>query len=52
MDNLIQYDESEYLNSPVSDMTLQFIEDMYGPEVKDRLLYRVMENVECNRDVV
>lgn len=41
---MIEFDESEYSLSPVTDITLQFIEEIYGPEVKDKLLYRVMNN--------
>lgn len=52
MKNFIEYDESEYFDSPVTDFTLQFIEDMYGPEVKDMLLYKVVEHVEHTRDAV
>ena len=34
----IEFDESEYLYSDVTELTLQFIADMYGPEVRDKLL--------------
>jgi hypothetical protein len=46
---MIKFDESEHLHSDLSDLTLQFIADMYGPEVRDRLLYKVVEHVEPNR---
>lgn len=35
---MIEFDESEYLYTDVTDITLQFIFDMYGPEVRDKLL--------------
>lgn len=35
---MIEYDESEFLYTDVTDVTLQFIFDMYGPEVRDMLL--------------
>lgn len=35
---LIVFDESMELESDVSDITLQFIQDAYGPMVKDWLL--------------
>jgi hypothetical protein len=45
---MIKFDESEHLHSDLSDLTLQFIADMYGPEVRDRLLFPVVEHVEPN----
>lgn len=35
---MIEFDESEFLYTDVTDLTLQFIFDMYGPEVRDKLL--------------
>lgn len=42
---MIEYDESEMMYSDLTDETLQFIADYYGSEVKDKLLYRVMNDV-------
>jgi hypothetical protein len=35
---LIVYDESEYLESDLTDKHLRFIQELYGPTVKDWLL--------------
>lgn len=44
---MIEFDESEYIyHTDVSPVTLQFICDMYGPEVRDKLLVpRTVEDV-------
>lgn len=45
---MIEFDESEMKHSDLSDFTLQLIADLYGPEVRDRLLFTVVEHVEHN----
>jgi hypothetical protein len=35
---MIVFDESEHLESDFTDITLQFIQELYGPAVKDMLL--------------
>lgn len=43
---MIEYDESEHLYTDVTDITLQFIFDMYGPDIRDKLLVpKVVEDV-------
>ncbi|WP_223110695.1 hypothetical protein [Paenibacillus sinensis] len=50
---MIELDESEHQYSDLTDLTLQFIADMYGPEVRDMLLYPVVEPiVEYNRSAI
>lgn len=50
---MIEFDESEHLHSDVTDLTLQFILDMYGPEVRDKLLTPVVvPSVEPHRSAV
>lgn len=46
---MIDYDESELMYSDLTDETLQFIADYCGPEIRDKLLYKVVDYVEPNR---
>ncbi|MFD1126652.1 hypothetical protein ACFQ3J_00490 [Paenibacillus provencensis] len=42
---MIEMDEEEYLQSTVSDETLQMVLKLLGPAARDMLLYSVVENV-------
>lgn len=46
---LIEMDESEMYQSDFTDITLQFILEMYGPAVKDMLLTPREAVVNANR---
>lgn len=35
---MIEFDETEQLESDFTDFTLQWIQELYGPQVKDALL--------------
>lgn len=48
----IEFDESENLYSDVTDITLNFVLDMYGPEVRDWLLVPVVGTIVDIRCVV
>ena len=49
---MIQFDESEYKQSAVSDEELYLILLFLGPEVRDQFLYGGETIVECTRDAV
>ena len=48
----IEMDESESLGSTVSEETLRLVAAILGPEVKDMLLYPVVEDVRLHRQFV
>lgn len=46
---MIEMDESEYAESSVSDETLHLVSLFCGPEIRDKLLYRRVDDVRlCN----
>lgn len=49
---MIQFDESEYKQSAVSDEELYLILLFHGPEVRDQFLYGGEDIVECARNAV
>lgn len=44
---MIEMDESEYQESAVSDTTLHLVSLFCGPEIRDKLLYRRVDDVRC-----